>query len=122
MWEDHAPKSCPAIDASCQKCGKRGHYARVCRSKNVAALEEATNPFETGYLNSMGQHSAAPTTAWTAEVTINRKVIPFKLTTGAEVTAISEKPLQMIGKPAEALQATLWTRQEISGSAGQIYY
>ena len=47
----------------------------------------------------MGQHSAASTTARTAEVTINRKVIPFKLDTGAEVTAISEEALQMMGKP-----------------------
>ena len=30
---------------------------------------------------------------------INGKVIPFKLDTGAEVTAISEKALQSIGKP-----------------------
>ena len=31
-------------------------------------------------------------------MTIDRKIIPFKLDTGAEVTAISEEALQMIGK------------------------
>ena len=97
--KSHATKSCPAIDASCWKCSKRGHYARVCRCKNLAALEEATDIFEMVYLNSMEQHLAASTTTWTAEVTINRKVIPFKLDTKAKATAISEEAFQMNGKP-----------------------
>ena len=41
VWKSHAQKSCPVMDASCWKCGKRGYYARVCRNKAVSALEEA---------------------------------------------------------------------------------
>ena len=94
----------------CRKCSKRGHYARVCRSKNVAALEEMTDLFKTAYLNSLGQHSAASTTTRTAEVTINRKVITFKLDTGAEVTLRGSFAGDREAKPGGS-------RQEASGSA-----
>ena len=29
----HAPRACPAYGKACNKCGKSGHFARVCRSK-----------------------------------------------------------------------------------------
>ena len=32
----HAPRACPAYGKACNKCGKSGHFARVCRSKPSA--------------------------------------------------------------------------------------
>ena len=82
----------------------------MCRSKNVEALEEVTDLFKTAYLNSLGQHSPVSTTTWTAEVTINRKVVPFKLDTGAEVTLRGSFADDRGAKPGGS-------RQEASGSA-----
>ena len=36
----HDVKSCPAKDAICRKCRKRGHYQQVCRSAKVAGLHQ----------------------------------------------------------------------------------
>uniref|UniRef100_A0A3Q2Q2Q7 CCHC-type domain-containing protein n=1 Tax=Fundulus heteroclitus TaxID=8078 RepID=A0A3Q2Q2Q7_FUNHE len=33
----HARAECPANDAKCRGCGKKGHYQRVCRNKAVVA-------------------------------------------------------------------------------------
>ena len=42
----HVRKTCPARNASCNKCRKKGHFAKVCRSKmsesTVAALYSPT--------------------------------------------------------------------------------
>ena len=37
---------------------------------------------------------------WTSKVSVNGKEIPFKLDTGAEVTAISKETWKVLGKPA----------------------
>ena len=29
----HASRSCPAVNAACHNCNKRGHFAKVCKSK-----------------------------------------------------------------------------------------
>ena len=57
--KSHAPKSCPAINASCQKCSKRGHYARVCHRKKVAVSLSCTD--WTGQAEKvLGQNSCGP--------------------------------------------------------------
>ena len=36
----HARNSCPAKDAVCHKCTKKGHFAKVCKRKVVASVEQ----------------------------------------------------------------------------------
>ena len=36
-------QQCPAKDKICNKCTKRGHYARLCNSSNVNAISEEAN-------------------------------------------------------------------------------
>ena len=42
VWKSpsHARNSCPAKDAVCHKCKKKGHFALVCKSKVVASVEQ----------------------------------------------------------------------------------
>ena len=30
----HNKSNCPAYKKNCEKCGKHGHFAKMCRSKN----------------------------------------------------------------------------------------
>ena len=39
----HNRRTCPARDKTCAKCGKRGHFAGVCRSTSFAAKSEHFN-------------------------------------------------------------------------------
>ena len=51
---------------------------------------------DTAFLDTM---STAQTKTWTSIITVNGRVITFKLDTGAEVTAISEATCGLLGKP-----------------------
>ena len=44
----HDRQRCPARDATCHKCRKRGHYQRVCKSAKVRTVhQDKLNPGET---------------------------------------------------------------------------
>ena len=86
----HPRAECPASQAVCHKCKKKGHFSSVCQSKSVGTVEEEP---DTCYLNTVytvGEKS------WTSHVKINGQMKPFKLDTGAEVTAISPETFQSI--------------------------
>ena len=55
----HSRSVCPARDAACNKCGKKGHYSRVCKSapKRSAAADSTPQP------------SAPMDAAWTSAIT-----------------------------------------------------
>ena len=79
-FKDH---NCPALSVECKRCGKKGHFSKVCRSeKNIGNLF-------LGNLN--GVNTSEP---WVADITIKNKTfskkINFLLDTGADVTCISE--------------------------------
>ena len=76
---------CPARDAVCRKCRKRGHYQRVCRSQaSVEVIEDRSEPF----LGTVGSHEETPDDNWVATVWLNDSQIKFQIDTGAEVTVI----------------------------------
>ena len=91
----HSRDKCPAKDATCHKCQKRGHFSSQCFSKKAATQHSV----DTSSLNST--HSVEDTTTfldvvqtgsdtvWNATIQLNQQRVTFKLDTGAEVTAIS---------------------------------
>ena len=38
--ERHSREKCPAKDAQCHSCGRKGHYSAMCRQKNVSTVLE----------------------------------------------------------------------------------
>ena len=86
----HPHAECPASQAVCHKCKKKGHFSSVCQSKSVGTVSEEP---ENCYLNTVyttGEKS------WTSYIRINGQTKPFKLDTGAEVTAISPETFRSI--------------------------
>ena len=86
----HPRAECPASQAVCHKCKKKGLFSSVCQSKSVGTVEEEP---DTCYLNTV---YTAGDKSWTSHVKINGQTKPFKLDTGSEVTAISLETFQSI--------------------------
>ena len=77
--ERHSRDKCPAKDAKCHSCKRVGHYSTMCRQKTVSTIEEYP---DSAFLD-----------------TLCNDKIPFKLDTGAEVTAISKETWKVLGEP-----------------------
>ena len=91
----HPRDKCPAKDATCHKCQRKGHYSALCYSKSVSTLSEESS-LETAFLDTM---SSKQDKAWFASICIGDQETLFKLDTGAEVTAVSQESWQLLGKP-----------------------
>ena len=87
---------CPAKDAICHKCNRKGHYSSQCFSKTVATVNTTELNLDTAFL---GTVRANPGSLWTTKLLLNQVEISFKLDTGAEVTAISEETYRRLGRP-----------------------
>lgn len=96
----HPRAECPANDATCHRCSKRGHFSSQCRTKqkNIlqvrleasddAAKQPTSPPFDYGFLDAIGDCAERPT-ARTNDILVGKLSLLFKLDTGAEVTVIS---------------------------------
>ena len=94
--ERHPREKCPAKDEQCHNCKRRGHFSSQCRSKAVSSIHDG-DPSDSAFLDTV---SSSRRNTWSTRVTINGTQVPFKLDTGAEVTAISKGTWQILGKPA----------------------
>ena len=92
----HSRSSCSARDATCRRCGKRGHFEAVCRSepKSIGSLqadqEQGDYPeIDSLYIGSVNsQHDSDP---WHIDVRLNDSCnVNFKIDCGADVTCIPE--------------------------------
>lgn len=92
--EKHASvDKCPAQKATCHKCKRKGHYSSMSFSKTVtlAAQEEVT--LDDVYLDTV---TSEQETAWHLTVLLEQTKVCFKMDTGAEVTAISDRVYKSI--------------------------
>ena len=85
--ECHRRDKCPARDAQCHNCQRRGHYySSQCCQKAISTVREGET-VDTAFLDTI---STDKSKTWISKITVNGRVIPFNLDTGAEVTAILE--------------------------------
>ena len=82
-FPSHKVQQCLVQDVTCHKCGKKGHYQTVCRSKTVGDITTGDDVF----LGTIQEDKSDP---WTVTILVNDKPITFKLDTGVDVTVTSK--------------------------------
>ena len=100
--EAHPREKCPAINAECHRCKRKGHYGAMYRSKTVASsVHTCTTTIsqdeDIAFLDNLSPSNQE--TVWSATIQVAGKDTTFKLDTGAEVTPISTTTHQYLGKP-----------------------
>ena len=91
----HGRDKCPAKDATCHKCQKKGHFSSQCFSKRTATQHSVeVNPSDSTHSSEetttfLDVVQTGSDTVWNATIQLNQQHVTFKLDTGAEVTAIS---------------------------------
>ena len=92
----HDRHSCPARDAICRKCSKRGHFQVVCRSTAKVGEVHQDDPNE--FLGGVDTRDTV-SNSWRLSLLLNGVLTEFDIDTGAEVSVISETQHQKIGSP-----------------------
>ncbi|GAA51773.1 hypothetical protein CLF_106778 [Clonorchis sinensis] len=93
------PKDCRHTQTVCNRCKKRGHLAKVCRSAPAFETNAAvTNQVTRSEIPEYVLHAAAPTNRvqppYQVELQVNSAPMVFELDTGSAVTLCSEKSWQ----------------------------
>ena len=93
----HPREQCPARDATCHRCNKRGHFEAQCLTKLKPVSEvESEDELDTAFLGEVGSAKAS---VWSTTLQLNGHKIQFKLDTGAGATAISMETYNMLQIP-----------------------
>ena len=80
----HPRKNCPASNATCYNCKRRGHFTQVCKSEKHAheVVDEADG--EEFFLGAISNNS----NSWTKQLVVENEPILFKVDTGADVSIL----------------------------------
>ena len=92
----HSCEVCPVKDATCRKCKKKGHFSIMCYTKAIQKVTKG-NTLNSFYLNTVDD--SPDSKCWTMQISVNQVNLHFKMDTGVEVTAISEKAYKALGSP-----------------------
>ena len=99
----HDLDKCPARNAVCRKCKKRGHYQVVCRTGKPGRVQQVSEDTEekdndSFFLGAVGD--PRPDDPWAISLHVNGMPVNFLIDTGAEVTLISQSIHRALGSPA----------------------
>jgi len=99
----HPRHPCPAKEATCYRCNRRGHYSSQCLSNTVATISTAPQQLQTETeIKFLDTVEGIQDNIWEVKVRIGDKLISFKVETGAEVTVLPEETWKSL-KMAEPL-------------------
>ena len=89
-YPNHPRQQCPAREATCHHCSKKGYFKSMCKSKNVIA-DISDSEEELVFLDTVHSEIAVVdgnTKPWVMDIQLNGESIEFKIDTGADVTVI----------------------------------
>ena len=91
----HGRHQCPAINATCRKCTKKGHFQAMCRSgKTVGAVQADSSDVFLGAVKDHQSEGNTGSSPWNLTLSVNGKPVRFRIDTGADVTVIPEPTLK----------------------------
>lgn len=92
---------CPAAEATCHRCGRKGHFSRFCFSRTLAPVDinEVDPAGHELFLDAVNDDGAASWMVTLTAVTAGNKPVEFKVDTGAAVTAITEVTYEALKRP-----------------------
>ena len=102
-FPSHDRQHCAARDATCHKCGKRGHFKSVCRSSvTVRGVQASKSPNddEDHFLGTVTSEKSTNHNPWNVTLQLNSVPVKFHIDTGAEVTVINESIHKKVGSPS----------------------
>ena len=88
------PDACPAKLKQCHKCGKHGHFRKMCRKSakpSIYEVKETVANDETYFCGSINCDDSSP--AWKVDLDLNDvkcHPVTFKLDSGADVSVMSD--------------------------------
>ena len=96
LGKPHSKQECLAKDSKRNKCSKKGHWAKACKSqlkKKVGEVYscpevELEGEFFLGQLTEVGMVEGNSKESWKAEVKLNEHAVKSKVDTGADVTVL----------------------------------
>ena len=89
-------QQCPANQAICHRCHKKGHFKHCCKTKvgikevNQDGDSDLTSDSGEEFLGRVNTDTVSSSKPWTAVVQLNKRALEFKVDTGADVTMIPE--------------------------------
>ena len=115
----HPRQLCPANNVTCFRCNRKGHFSSQCLSKTMGELTtplyqqtDEDLPDDDPYSDAVFLSADAvyvdavhnSLTQWNISVTVGAHPVVFKVDTGAEVTALSEKTYNLLHESVPQLQ------------------
>ena len=127
---NHSADNCFYKEAICNKCKKKGHLAKVCRSayphsgqqsqekpvRRTQWVERSPTPDDELPLHCLGSHSSKPIIA---EVELNGTLVSMEVDTGAAVSLMSQAVQERLFSQA-TLQATTTNLRTYTGEAMEV--
>ena len=127
-FHDGGRKRCPAYNQTCHKCGKTGHFSRVCRQKNPPSRSDHktvphANALSTGELPLVRLSELANRTVSPAP-TVNMQVstchgqasLDILPDSGADICAAGPQFVQALGEHMQNLADSRITPRAVNGS------
>ncbi len=112
----HKWEKCPAREAVCHTCNRKGHFGKVCRNAkqidncelNTTVVNSEAEGYDEFFIGELLQSTSAKSNPWMVNVLVNGKVQNFKLDTGADVSVMSYADFQKINLSLEATKKRLF--------------
>lgn len=90
--DEHFARACPFLQSQCFKCSKKGHVAKMCRTKQTHCIDQSTTEAK---LLAIGHNQRdGQTSPLVVKLHINGKEVPMELDTGSAVSLMSESEFE----------------------------
>ena len=99
----HPPRNCPAYGKTCNNCGGRNHFSKVCKKQKSKSSHHVDNLHETyNDLEEQSVHQVFSLNAGKSSmkcIKMNNRILQMQIDTGSDVTIIPKNFWEELNKP-----------------------